>query len=374
MAKLHRRAVLGLATGFFAQPLWNEPAVSGAQSAPPTDGPLSVEAVGALLLQHKVPGASLAITQDGELAATYGYGFAQGQRGVAPQTRFQAASISKTVNALGVLKLVQAGRIGLDDPVNKHLKSWKLPDNELTATSAVTVRMLLNHTGGTNVHGFAGYARGANLPSLREILDGHKPANTPAIRVVSPPGEAHRYSGGGTTVLQQMLIDVTSEPYAPALARMVLGPLGMSESSFQQPPDTGTVDQAAFGHAADSSALPGGFNIHPEMAAAGLWTTPRDLCKALLVIMGSHAGQAGSFLDQGMAQAMLTRGSGQAGLGTFVNDRGGFSHAGSNHGFRALYVADPNRRSGIVVMTNGNNGDAVCSGLLQRAAQVYRRN
>src|SRR4029077_5096642 len=253
-------------------------------------------------------------------------------------------------------------------------KSWRLPENELTATSAVTVRMLLNHTGGTTVHGFPGYARNANLPSLREILDGQKPANTSAIRVVSPPGEVHKYSGGGTTVLQQMLIDVTGEAYGPALARMVLGPLGMSESSFQQPPDAGTVDQAAFGHAADGSGVPDGFKIHPEMAAAGLWTTPRDLCKALLAIMRSHAGEAGSFLDQGMAQAMLRRGIGQAGLGTFVSDRGGVSHARSNHGFRALYVADPNRRSGIVAMTNGENGDAVCRGLLQRVAQVHRRN
>jgi CubicO group peptidase (beta-lactamase class C family) len=223
VAKLHRRAVLGLAAGFIAQPLWNEPAVSAVQ-APPLDSPLGAEAVGALLEQHKVPGASLAIIAEGELAATYGYGFAHGQRAVMPQTRFQAASISKIVNALAVLKLAEAGRIGLDDPVNKYLKSWKLPDNELTATSAVTVRMLLNHTGGTNVHGFAGYARDANLPSLREILDGQEPANTPAIRVISPPGEAHKYSGGGTTVLQQMLIDVTGEAYALTLARMVLGP------------------------------------------------------------------------------------------------------------------------------------------------------
>jgi len=374
MAKLHRRAVLGLAAGFIAQPLWNDPAMSAVQSAPPTDGPLSVEAVGALLQQHRVLGASLAIIQDGELAATHGYGFAHGQRAVVPQTRFQAASISKTVNALSVLKLVQTGRIGLDDPVNKHLKSWKLPDNEMTATTAVTVRMLLNHTGGTNVHGFMGYARGTNLPSLREILDGQRPANTPAIRVVSLPGEAHKYSGGGTTVLQQMVIDVIGEAYAPALARMILGPLGMSESSFQQPPDAETVDQAAFGHAADGSGVPDGFKIHPEMAAAGLWTTPRDLCKALLEIMRSHAGQAGSFLDQGLAQAMLARGMGQAGMGTFVSDRGAFYHGGSNHGFRALYVADPNKRSGVVAMTNGDNGGVVCRGLLQRVAQVYRRN
>jgi Beta-lactamase len=125
-----------------------------------------------LLGQHKVPGASLAIIQNGEIVATYGYGVAQPNQPVTPRTRFQAASISKTFNALAVLKLVEASEFRLDDPVNQRLQSWKLPDNALTAATPVTIRMLLNHTGGTNTPGFVGYRPGAPLPTLIEILNG----------------------------------------------------------------------------------------------------------------------------------------------------------------------------------------------------------
>lgn len=285
---------------------------------------------------------------------------------------FQAASISKTVNALGVLKLVQAGRLALDDPVNNHLKSWKLPDNARTAKTPVTIRMLLNYTGGISVPGFEGYARGAVLPTLQQILDGQKPANCAAIRVVSPPGQAFNYSGGGATILQQMVIDVTGDPYDIALEKLVLDPFGMNDSSYHQPPDTETIDQAAFAHLADGSLVPGDFHIYPEMAAAGLWTTPSDLCKAALAIMQSNAGRVGAFLNQNLARTMLTRGLGQYGLGVRINNSGWFYHDGVNEGYRALLYADPKRNSAMTAMTNGQNGVLVHDDLFQRVVKAYR--
>jgi CubicO group peptidase (beta-lactamase class C family) len=372
MNRLNRRAVLALAGGVISQPFWKRQAICNVQSAPPATGPFSTESVVSLLKQNKVPGASLAIVESGQLVATYGYGVAQEQHPVTPQTRFQAASISKTVNALAVLKLVQAGRVALDDPVSNHLKSWKLPDNALTAKTAVTIRMLLNHTGGTSVHGFAGYARGSVLPSLQQILDGQKPANSPAIRIVSPPGQAYNYSGGGITILQQMVIDIIGDPYDVALEKLVLGPLGMSDSSYHQPPDAETVNQVAFAHLADGLLVPGDFHIYPEMAAAGLWTTPSDLCKPLLAIMQSNAGRAGAFLKQNLARTMLTRGLGQYGLGVSINNSGWFHHNGVNKGYRALFYADPKRNSAMVAMTNGENGVPIHNDLFQRVVKANR--
>jgi CubicO group peptidase (beta-lactamase class C family) len=282
-----------------------------------------------------VPGASLAIVESGQLVATYGYGVAQEQHPVTPQTRFQAASISKTVNALAVLKLVQAGRVALDDPVNNHLKSWKLPDNALTAKTAVTVRMLLNHTGGTTVHGFAGYARaspsepagGSGRPKTGKFpRDPDRFATRPSLQLFR----------GGITILQQMVIDIIGDPYDGALEKLVLGPLGMSDSSYHQPPGAETVNQAAFAHLADGSLLPSDFHIYPEMAAAGLWTTPSDLCKPLPAIMQSNAGRAGAFLNQNLARTMLTRGLGQYGLGVSIDNRGWFHHNGVNKGYRVV--------------------------------------
>ena len=169
-----------------------------------------------------------------------------------------------------------------------------------------------------------------------------------------------------------MVIDITGDPYDVALEKLVLGPLRMSESSFRQPPDLETVNQAAFAHLGDGSPAAGDFHIFPEMAAAGLWTTARDLCKPALAIMQSNAGRAGSFLDQNLARAMLTRGLEQQGLGVAFNDRGWFLHEGANSpGYRALFAADPERISAVAAMTNGENGLAVCDDLVQRVGEAY---
>ena len=368
MAKAHRRDVLrGLAASVAAPGLSR--AAADVRAQPPAEGALSAEAVDALLKQHAVPGASLALIRNGELIATYGYGLAYEQP-VTPQTQFQAASISKTVNALAVLRLVQYGRIRLDDPVNTHVRSWKLPDNALTAAMPVTIRMLLSHTGGTTVHGFLGYRRTAPIPTLTEILDGRPPANSAPVRVDRPPGQVFRYSGGGTTVLQQMIIDLTGDAYPAALQRLVVHPIGMNESSFEQPPDTRTIERAALGHLENGSLTPGGFMIHPEMAAAGLWTTASDLARMVIAIIRSHAGKAGAFLDQGIAREMLTPVADRSALGVFVGPDGAFDHAGGNIGFRCLHLGNPRTGHGMVVMTNGNNGPAVLDELRRRIALV----
>jgi CubicO group peptidase (beta-lactamase class C family) len=375
MTEAHRRDVLlGLATSAASVAA---PGIAGASAVvrmePPPEGALSIAAVGMVLQQHKVSGVSLAIIEKGALTATYGYGSAQPQaeRPVTPQTQFQAASISKTVNALAVLKLVQSGRIRLDDPVNAHLQSWKLPGNALTDAMPVTIRMLLSHTGGTTVSGFWGYARTAPIPTLIEILDGKPPANSAPVTVDQPPGQLFRYSGGGTTVLQQMILDLTGEDYPSALRRLVLDPLGMRESSFVQPPASDTVEHAALGCTEDGTLTPGGFTIHPEMAAAGLWTTARDLSRVVSAIIHSCAGEPGGFLDQGLAREMLTPVSEGSGLGVFVDKKGVFSHTGGNVGYRCVHVGNALTGHGMVAMTNSNSGEIIHDELHRRVAAAY---
>jgi CubicO group peptidase (beta-lactamase class C family) len=224
---------------------------------PPDAGPLSSMAVNELLAQSKVPGASLAIIDQGELAATYCYGEAWAGSPVLASTRFQAASISKTINALAILKLVAHGRMGLNDPVYRHLVSWTLPSNALTEKTAVTIRMLLSHTGGTTVPGFAGYLPNTQLPTLEQVLDGNGTANSDPIRVAWPPGQDFRYSGGGTTILQQLIIDVTGCDYPTAVERLVLGPLGMKQSDYVQQPDILLRTELALAHGPEGTPNPG---------------------------------------------------------------------------------------------------------------------
>ena len=372
MANVHRREVLlGFVAGAVGVPLSGTPSAAAVRTQPPGDGPLSVKEVGSLLGQHKVPGASLAIIQNGEIVATYGYGVAQPNQPVTPRMRFQAASISKTFNALAVLELVEASEFRLDDPVNQRLQSWKLPDNALTAATPVTIRMLLNHTGGTNTPGFVGYRPGAPLPTLIEILNGSPPANSSPIRVEWPPGQDFRYSGGGIMVLQQMVIDVTRGRYPVVVDHLVFELLQMRDSNFEQPPSAADIARCAFGFGDDGAPLPGGFRVQPELAAAGLWTTPYDLALMVIGIVHSRAGRPGAFLNQALAIEMLKPGAGGAGLGTIIDDKGMFWHNGGNGGFRSLYVGDPVSGNGMAAMTNGDKGEEVCNALRQRVATAY---
>jgi CubicO group peptidase (beta-lactamase class C family) len=366
MAQIDRRMVLG---GLLAASL---PRCGRAHATqPPETGPLSGRAVAALLTQHKVPGASLAIINDGALVARWCYGFAKAERAVAADTCFCAGSISKTINALAILKLVSASRLDLDAPVNDHLVSWKLPDNVFTERRAVTVRMLLSHTGGTTVTVFDGYAPGRPLPTLRQILDGAPPANNDPVRVAWPPEMAFRYSGGGITVLQQLVVDLAGEPYPTAIARLVLDPLGMVHSDYLQESERRAHAPIALGHDAQGAVLPGGFRIHPELAAAGLWTTPSDIARAVLAIIRSSQGKADAFLPQPLARSMLTPVAQDAGLGVFLDGTGLFTHVGTTAGYHALFIADAQAGRASIVMNNGDDGDAVCVELNHRVAQQF---
>ena len=163
------------------------------------------------MAHHKVPALSLAVIVDGRIAWAKAYGVRQtGKPGaVNTQTIFQAASISKPVAAVTALRLVEKGFLDLDEPVNNRLLSWFLPDNAYMRENTVTLRHLLSHSGGVNVHGYPGYPAGVDIPSTEEILRGAPPANTPAAVVAQTPGKAWRYSGGGYTILQRLIEDVT---------------------------------------------------------------------------------------------------------------------------------------------------------------------
>ena len=340
-----------------------------AETTAPSSGGLSADRVGALLAANSVPGAGLAIIDGGEIVATYGYGIARrdDDAPVTPRTRFQAASLSKTINALLILSLVKDGLLKLDDPVNRHLTSWTLggPD-----AGKVTVRMLLSHTGGTNVHGFGGYDRSDATPTLGQILDGEPPANSPPIAVETRLGR-FAYSGGGVTVLQQMVVDVTGKPYADVAYSRVLSPLGMADSSYQQPPDADEEHLFSLAHSDDGRYFRGGYHLYPELAAAGLWTTPGDLARVVLTIIESLNGD-GAILPSALARQMVRPVSQGAALGTFVDSIGRFNHSGSNLGFRSIYWGDARMRKGVIAMSNGENGDAVNNALVKAVVARYR--
>ena len=315
-----------------------------------------------LMRERNVPGVSIAVFRDGRIVYARGFGLAEtgGDRPVTPETLFQAASISKPLAATAALALVEQERLQLDEPVNSRLRSWQIPDSPAAEGEPVTLRRLLSHTAGLTVHGFPGYPAGTPQPTLVQVLDGTTPANTAAVRIDQKPGSAWRYSGGGFTVAQLLMGDVTGEAFPDLMRRLVLAPAGMAHSTFTQPLPDERAQGAALGHRLNGLAIAGGYHVYPEMAAAGLWTTPSDLARWALAISADFTGSRVGLLRQETALAMLTPGIGNFGLGIEVGGKGEWlriGHGGANEGYRASLIAYPRRGDGIVIMTNSDSGD-----------------
>ena len=310
---------------------------------------------------HKAPALSIAVIKDFKIewAKAYGLKDLESNEAVTTETLFQAGSISKSVNAMVAMKEVEQGRISLDEDINAKLTSWKLPDNEFTAKKKVTLRNLLSHTAGTTVHGFPGYAITEKVPTLQQILDGTKPANTAAVRVDFEPGSRFRYSGGGTTISQLALMDIEKKPYPDIAKETVLAPLGMSNSTYSQPLPADWRKKAATGYRSNGSEVTGKIHVYPEMAAAGLWTTPTDLAKFAIELQLSLAGKSNKVLTKQSVETMTTAYKDDVGLGFFIERHGNalyFGHGGADEGFRAELVVSRDKGYGVAVMVNSDNG------------------
>ena len=331
---------------------------------------------------YNVPGISVAVFYDNKVQWAKGYGVKDNdtEDPVTPQTLFVAGSISKPIAVMGALKLVDEGKLALDENINTFLKSWKLPENDLTATHPVTLRLLVSHNAGVTVHGFRGYAVGEGIPTIIQTLDGTAPANSPPIRVDIEPGKQWRYSGGGITIMQLAMTDVTGETFPEIERRRVLEPIGMTSSSYEQTLSPDRLKLAASGHYADGKVIEGKRFVYPEMAAAGLWTTPTDLCKAIIEAGLAARGKSNKVLPQDLASLMVngrisTGGKDDMALGFFVEHRGKalyFGHNGADVGFIAMLTSHREAGYGAAIMVNA---DARAFGLidevLRSIAQEY---
>ncbi len=330
----------------------------------------------ARMKELNVPGVSIAVMKDHKLHWARGFGLAKAGTGeaVTPETLFQAASISKPVTGLAILTLVEEGKIDLDTDINQYLERWKLADHQWQNQEKVTLRRLMSHTAGTTVSGFPGYVRGSVLPSLEQILDGQEPSNTPNVLVDKEPGEGFRYSGGGTTILQMAMEDISGERLPAFVKSRVLDRVGAVRSTFIPPSSEKEIKGVAFAHDINGKIVKGDFHIYPEEAAAGLWTNPTELLKIAADVQISAKGEQGYILSPEMTAEMLTHENGPAGLGFFMegeNPVTGFSHAGGNEGFKSFLFAHTTGGDGFAIMTNGENGGSLHSEIRISLAQYY---
>ena len=338
------------------------------------------------LPHHKVPAIGVAVIDHGAVHWARTWGVLEAGKPIAAdaETRFQAASISKPVTAVAVLRLIEQNRLELDADVNRYLRSWKLP----ARAAPVTIRQLLSHTAGLNApeqtayfrpdQTFAGYPRGAPLPTTTQILNGGTPAISEPVRFLDGWTGGFRYSGGGYMVLQQVIEDVTGTPFAAAMRALVLEPVGMTHSTFEPEPGTDNVARA---HTAAGEPVAGGWIVVAEKSIGGLWTTPRDLALLVTHLMAASNGETGRVLKPETVKLMLTpianarpMLSASIGLGMFVSDDAGdvvFSHNGHNPGFHATIAAVPASGRGMVVMINREAGGAVAGEMMFAIGAVY---
>jgi CubicO group peptidase (beta-lactamase class C family)/predicted transcriptional regulator YdeE len=331
-----------------------------------------------LMKAYNVPGLSIAVVENYKIvdAKAYGVTSAGSSTPVITETLFQAGSISKPVAAAAALALVEKGKLSLDEDVNNTLRTWKLPENEFTKTEKVTLRRLMSHTGGLTVHGFPGYDVDEPVPTLVQVFNGEKPANTPAIRVDTVPGTKWRYSGGGVTIEQQMMTDVTGKAFPALMRETVLDKVGMRNSSYEQPLPAERAKMTAGGTHGDGKSVHGKWHVYPEMAAAGLWTTPSDLARFAIEIALSKQGKSNRILSQKMTQEMLTPVMNDVGLGFFMekDNPGQFGHDGADEGFQALLTMNADTGNGVAIMANSDNGITVANMVLRRVAKEYAWN
>lgn len=335
------------------------------------------ELVPQLLEENDVPGAAVALVWDGEVAWSAGYGLADRERGVpvTADTVFQVASISKSVTAWGVMRLVESGKLELDAPVEQYLTRWHLPPSRYD-TGGVTIRRLLSHTAGLSLHGYPGILPDRELPTLEESLSGNN-GGAGDVRLTMEPGAQFSYSGGGYTLLQLVIEEVTGESFSEFMQEQVLQPLGMLHSSFEWRTDLRPATAVAYSKT--GAPLPN--YLFTEKAAAGLYTTAPDLARFVAAAMPGPRGEPAGrgVLTADTLALMFTpvlQGQGEAeyGLGHSISTQPDgskeVSHGGANMGWRALFVALPEQGQGIVILTNSDKGDAGIDAVMSAVAEI----
>lgn len=324
---------------------------------------------------YNVQGLSVAVIDNYQIVWAKGYGYADKKQGrkVTTNTLFEPGSISKSLNAVGILLLAQQGKLDLYQDINQYLVNWKFPYDTVSHGKKITTAQLLSHTAGLSVHGFPGYRRDSVIAAVIDILDGRAPSNTEAVRSMAEPGTGPRYSGGGTLITQQLLTDLTKQAYEQYLYEQVLRPLGMNNSSYNQPPAVNQRKNLATGYKSNGNEVPGKYFVYPEKAAAGLWTTPTDICKYIVEMQQAYLGKSSKLLNQEMVKLHVVPYKNDVAMGTFIQNRNGekyFNHTASNEGFSGLFIGGLTNGKGAALFVNSDDA-TIAFELVNSIAQAY---
>lgn len=303
----------------------------------------------AVLDRFRIPGTAVAVIHDGEVVFRAGFTNHERTAPITPATVFNAASISKSVSAVGAMALVERGLLDLDRPIEGSIRGWHVPTSPFG--DVLTLRRLLSHTAGLSVGAIGTYIVGTEMPSLTEELDGH--AGRAPVTVRYPADEFH-YSGGGYGVVQLLMTAATERPFTTFMRREILEPLGMHRSSYRW----ADVDEyAAVPHEGGRPVEP---VTHVFEAGGSLQTTVDDLARFLLFVLGEADGPlAPETLDRMQRPPF--------GVGFNVSTLFGrrvVAHGAGNRGWSCQYGLLPDAKAGIAILTNGSSGTDITNTVL----------
>lgn len=321
-----------------------------------------------------VSGVAIAVIQDFEVAWAKGYGQAAEGRPMTADTLVQAGEVSTAVTSVGALKLVEAGKLHLDQPIHNFLADWKPPTHQLDGESVLNLRRLLSNTGGVSEASFPGYPSSMAIPTLAQVELGATPARNRPIELLAAPESAVAISAGGYVVVQQAMVDRSGLSFESWMRNQVLNPFGMSSSSFEQPLAAERRARAATGHYANGSAVEDGFLVYPELAANGLWTTANDLAHFGAGLQRSiRGGEEGLLATEG-ANSLATDQMGRQGFGFSLATLGNsiyLQRSGSNAGFYVRLLLHRDNGYGVVFVANSSGAGPLADEVVATVAQEY---
>lgn len=327
---------------------------------------------------YKVPAISFAVIEDNKIiwADALGYLNSEKIKKVNTNTLFQAGSMSKSLTAITALCLADQEKLSLDAPIDTTIKSLNISNLNKYTKHPLNLRTLLNMSSGLDVSGYYGYEPGETLPSVVETLAGKKPANNSAIQLLRHPGSQYDYSGGGFEVVHFLINTQTSCSLTDCVKELVLDPLAMNHSNYQQPLKEQFTHNAAWASDKDGKSFSYRWRVVPEYAAGGLWSTPSDMAKFVIGVIDAYQGKQGAILTQSLAREALTQQKNTPyGLGFVVSGEGKqlhFMKLGQNAGYQGWLVGFPNTQQGAVVMTNSDNGRELAQRLIHSIAKAYK--
>jgi CubicO group peptidase (beta-lactamase class C family) len=309
---------------------------------------------------YNIPGCSIAVIKNYKIkwAKAYGLRDKAHNKPVTTDTLFQAASIGKPITALATVTAFHEKHLSLNTNINDILTSWKIPASNYTKHQPVTMRLLLAHTSGVIGFRYKGYTTHDKLPTLLQELNGIPPANTQPVTVIRKPGSKYEYCPAGYTIIQQVLEDIYKKTFADIMQTLILDPLQMQHSTFDEPLPQKWLQNVALPYLPNGKLMPDSPIIFIASTAGGLWSTPSDIAKFVIAVQKTLAGKTPLQIDANIMQMILTPAiDHNMGLGFEVNiNKYGeqsktrdnyFRHGGFNSGYLSMFVGSKTKGNGF---------------------------